>query len=198
MESMEVRILSGVPIMYNKPINILPSLKAGYYQFYDPEHPLAYSNGCVYVHRHIASIKQGSWLTSEQHVHHIDGNVLNNDADNLEVLSSTEHAQKHKGKFNYRVYKCALCDKECTTYVGMTVGKYCSTKCASDFLVKNKTLTKELLEYLMPTHSWKELGNIFGYSDVGIKKRAASLGCDMLLAKNKRTVRSLTEKIGVS
>lgn len=36
--------------MYNKEIKILPSLKNGYQQFYDAQHPLAYSNGCYYVH----------------------------------------------------------------------------------------------------------------------------------------------------
>ena len=34
-------------------------------------------------------------MTSSDVVHHKDGNILNNDPDNLEIMSRTEHARMH-------------------------------------------------------------------------------------------------------
>jgi hypothetical protein len=170
---------------YSKNINLLPSKKAGYYQFYDSTHPLAYSNGCVYYHRHVASLKLGRWITTEEHVHHIDGNPLNNDPANLEVLTPSEHHKLHKGSVEALEDTCSICGK---TYVTTRVHqKYCSYACADLGQVKNRSITKEALESLMPYSSWRSLGIKFGYSDSGIKKRAIALGCNMSLAKNTRT-----------
>lgn len=67
----------------------------GYCFFMWASHPLADSQGRVLHHRFVASLKIGRWVTSDEHVHHIDGNKLNNTPDNLEVLSSREHAKLH-------------------------------------------------------------------------------------------------------
>ena len=75
---------------------------SGYYYFYDPRHPLANKTGTVYFHRHVASIMIGHWLKKDEHVHHLDGNKLNNDPNNLEILSPKEHGliewEKRYGK----------------------------------------------------------------------------------------------------
>ena len=47
------------------------------------------------VHRVIAEWKFGRALTSKEHVHHNDGNKLNNHPDNLEVMSASDHARHH-------------------------------------------------------------------------------------------------------
>lgn len=122
---------------------------------------------------HIASIKVGRWLSTDEHVHHIDGNKLNNDIDNLEVLSCSEHAKRHKGETPEAI--CIVCG---TSFKAIgKVNKYCSYNCANSGAVKNKTITKELLDSLIPNNSWVALGKMFEYSDVGIKKRAKALGC---------------------
>jgi hypothetical protein len=77
-----------------------------------PEHP-AYKGGTyidadgyrrTYVgdgkyereHRRIAESKIGRKLTGEEQVHHKDKNRLNNDPDNLEVLTAEEHYELHE------------------------------------------------------------------------------------------------------
>lgn len=179
--------------MYDKEIRILNGLKTGYYQFRDHNHPLAYKDGSVHYHRHVASISVGRWLNSDEHVHHIDGNKLNNNTSNLEVLSNTEHSKKHNPTGEYTSedrsiaeYTCVTCNIVFHPLRASKTKQYCSDKCFKQSLVKNKEITKELLEELIPTTSWVALGEMFGYSDVGIKKkRAKALGCDIAKAKHR-------------
>jgi len=49
----------------------------------------------VYEHRHVASITLGRPLSSDEEVHHIDGDGWNNHPDNLEVVSRKVHASRH-------------------------------------------------------------------------------------------------------
>lgn len=158
----------------------------GYQYFTDYNHPLAIGNsGKVYYHRHVASIKYGHWLTSDEHVHHIDGIKTNNIPTNLEVLSNVEHGLLHSGG---PVYKpCLYCNKEFGSRPSDNQ-KFCSIACCNLHKVKNSNITKEYLNVLIPEHSWVSLGRLFGYSDNGIKKRAKSLGCD--LTKIKTACRS--------
>jgi hypothetical protein len=98
---------------YNKEIRICSKLSCGYQYFCDNKCPIANANGYVYYHRYIAPVKLGRWLKSEEHVHHIDRNKLNNDPNNLMILNSSEHAALESylrcgdEKFNY----CILCGK---------------------------------------------------------------------------------------
>lgn len=47
------------------------------------------------VHRHIMEVFLGRKLTRNEIVHHKDGNPLNNDISNLELLSRSEHSRYH-------------------------------------------------------------------------------------------------------
>lgn len=155
----------------------------GYAYFLDDKHPLRVGNsGKVYLHRHVASIKLGRWLTTNEHVHHVNGLKTDNSEENLEVLSNSAHHTRHFN--NLKEYKCPTCGELFKTKES-NEAKYCSTKCAAKSRIKNIDLTKEILEELIPTMSWVALGKLFGYSDNGIKKRAVSLGCDIVSLKNK-------------
>lgn len=172
--------------MYNKEITLLKGLKCGYLQFRDHSHPLAYSDGSVYYHRHLASLSMGRWLETRDHVHHRDENKLNNTVSNLQVLTASEHAKIHNPTTEFgpdsrclEEYVCINCGNIFHPLYASIVKKYCSDLCSHQSRIRNKELTKELLDELIPLHTWGALGLMFDYSDVGIRKRAKALGCNI-------------------
>jgi len=67
----------------------------GYRHFYLPHHPDSIKNYYP-EHRLVMEIKLGRILTKKEKVHHIDGNPLNNDIDNLRLFpSQNAHAKYH-------------------------------------------------------------------------------------------------------
>lgn len=51
-------------------------------------------------------------LKPNQDVHHIDGNPLNNDVSNLEVVEHGEHQKMHATKYFDKLISCDVCGKE--------------------------------------------------------------------------------------
>lgn len=49
----------------------------------------------IFEHRHIMEVFLGRKLLVTEHVHHKDGNKLNNNIDNLEVMSPSDHHREH-------------------------------------------------------------------------------------------------------
>ena len=62
----------------------------------------------VRAHRWIMEQKLGRKLAPNEHVHHIDGNPLNNDLSNLEMLSANQHLRMHKQIYSDEKI-CVLC-----------------------------------------------------------------------------------------
>lgn len=60
------------------------------------DHPHADVRGYAYEHRLIAEAAIGRALTSNEVVHHIDGNKSNNAPENLQVVTATEHCFEHR------------------------------------------------------------------------------------------------------
>ena len=52
--------------------------------------------GCIFVHRLIASIRYGGKIPSKLHVNHIDGDTENNQEDNLEIVTHKENSAHAK------------------------------------------------------------------------------------------------------
>lgn len=86
-------------------------IHCGYYWIYLPSHPLATKDGYIREHRLIAEqylltnensieIDGQKYLSPKYEVHHKDLNKLNNDPNNLEILTKSEHQKKHQQIIN--------------------------------------------------------------------------------------------------
>lgn len=75
----------------------------GYISVYAREHPLANVKGYVLEHRLAAAEKWGVQAIKGKHVHHKDGNIQNNDIENLEILTISEHTVLHNGETKVRM-----------------------------------------------------------------------------------------------
>lgn len=67
-----------------------------YARAYVPEHPAAAKcRGFVHLHRVIMENKLGRILEHDEVVHHIDGNGKNNNEENLQLMTRSEHQSLH-------------------------------------------------------------------------------------------------------
>ncbi len=70
----------------------------GYILVYCPTHPSAKSSGHIYEHRYVMEKHLKRFLSSSEHVHHINGIKDDNRVENLEIIDHSEHAKKHYKK----------------------------------------------------------------------------------------------------
>lgn len=75
----------------------------GYIRTYCPDHPKAYSGMYVLEHRLVMEKYLGRYLEDSEIVHHIDENKLNNDINNLVIMTAGEHISLHKRKTLRRI-----------------------------------------------------------------------------------------------
>jgi hypothetical protein len=76
---------------------ILSTCKGGGYRYCrtEPPHPKRNAKGLYPLHRVLAENKIGRLLRDDEDVHHRDGNKLNDDTENLEVVTHASHAAAH-------------------------------------------------------------------------------------------------------
>lgn len=65
----------------------------GYVKVLAPNHPFADEHGHVLKHRLVMEQYLGKYLKPEEHIHHKDGNKLNNDISNLELINRSKHSK---------------------------------------------------------------------------------------------------------
>ena len=158
---------------YNKKIKVNYCKSIGYCYFYDPEHPLNTKTGWIYYHRHVASLKIGRWLTSKEVVHHIDGNIFNNDPSNLQVVTQSEHNLIHKPAPPRKSMTCSVCGRDLVSkdYYATFCSALCSQKAQRRF-----EISKEELEKLVWEKPSIEVAKMFGVTDKAIEKRCKKYG----------------------
>jgi hypothetical protein len=69
---------------------------AGYVEVLRPGHPMA-SRNYVYEHRLVMAEHIGRTLEPNEHVHHRNGDKLDNRIENLELVTNSEHGALHNG-----------------------------------------------------------------------------------------------------
>ena len=156
-------------ITWDRPLDLKVDKTLGYVYFMDRSHPLANGQGKVYYHRHVASMMLGRWLTSDEHVHHVDEDRGNNDPCNLEVLTQEQHGREHRPPPTPR--KCPVCGNEFVS----SQNKYCSSTCGYQAR-KQFDPSKEELERLVWEMPATKVAEHYGVSPSAIQKRCARLG----------------------
>lgn len=69
-------------------------MQNGYIKVFTPKHPNAV-NGSVFEHRLVAEKMLGRYLKSDEVVHHLNGDKLDNSPKNLEVHNRRDHFHQH-------------------------------------------------------------------------------------------------------
>lgn len=144
---------------------------------YAPNHYLANSAGKVYEHTYVMCEAIGRPLNGDECVHHIDRNRTNNNFNNLQLMTRSEHARLHQIEDHGVVYVDSQCPV-CTTKFETTLGnrrKYCSQICAKKASRKFE-VSREDLELLVWSKPTTEVAKMLGVSDVAVAKRCRKLG----------------------
>lgn len=152
--------------------------KNGYVFIYMPEHPKAFSNGCVYEHILIAEKILGRYLNEKEIVHHKDKKRFNNNPDNLMIFrTDSDHARFHKtgiailqvdgtyiSPIKESITRCINCGKE--IYRTSTRCNDCSN------IARRKANRPSLFELQnnLKNMTYSDMGRKYGVSSTTIKR----------------------------
>lgn len=128
--------------------------------------------------RFLMEHKIGRFLDDDEEVHHIDQDRDNNEIDNLEILTKTEHLLAHGRRCNPLDKMCETCG---STYTSRWPGKagdrqrFCSPECSQKSRRKFEVGSEDLksLVEILPLVA---VGKLLGVSDTAIRKRCKILG----------------------
>lgn len=90
------------------------------------------------LHRRIIESHLGRPLLANEMVHHIDGNGLNNDISNLQIVTPKEHSRIHLQK-HAETWLCATCGKPFTPHkTKRGRKKNCSPECFREYQKRSR------------------------------------------------------------
>jgi hypothetical protein len=149
-----------------------PNPANGYLQFWEPSHPLASTNGMVFLARHIASQMTGEWMTTNQVVIHLDGNHQNCSPENLKTITRGELVKSWPSHQAQRIcLVCANpdCRKDFHVIPSDADRRFCSPECACEMTRRFHVDPREMAQLVweMPT---SHIAQEYGVSDVAIAK----------------------------
>jgi len=107
----------------------------GYWCILRPRHKFAMKNGYIKEHRYFMELDLGRYLDPKEVVHHIDGNVKNNDSNNLILFKNNgEHLSKTLVRDMSNRF-CLLC-KSTTTYFRKDKNEFCWFRYKDGFICR--------------------------------------------------------------
>lgn len=145
-------------------------MRNGYWTVKVPDHPGCETHGSYkgweYEHRYVMEVALGRLLESDEVVHHINGDKLDNRLENLAVMTRSEHTLLHSGM--EAGARCERCGKVITK--GARLCSDCARESesvmprpADDRLVMSVAL--DVME-----HGYRSVARKFGISDNGLRK----------------------------
>ena len=150
--------------------------------FYDHGYIRYYDGTKVMLREHQRVAMAAYGIPNGFHVHHIDSNRLNNRADNLAVLSASEHMRvtASEPRAERITINCSTCGKpfQSTAYrVEKRNKTYCSEPCM--YIGKRKferPSSQYLAELITEVNNWSALGRMFKVTDNTVRDWARSYG----------------------
>lgn len=125
--------------------------------------------------RKIVSEHIGRKLKSSEAVHHIDGDITNNDFSNLELMSISEHTTFHHKSKGFVALRrnCKNCGKEIIRgkyKIDRVKNAFCSPKCSDEHraIRPSKIQLMRLMEE--KDNNMSAIGRIFGVSCSAVRK----------------------------
>ena len=146
------------------------------------ERMCAHTNTFIQEHRLVAEQIVGRQLYPQEVVHHIDGNTLNNNVENLQVFAShSDHTKFHNGIDVYEkdnvwyaienpIIVCKTCGKPFRlVYKDQT---FCSRQCANESMVQTSASLESIQQMLFDAQgNISAVGNALGVSGNAIANR---------------------------
>lgn len=139
-------------------------------------------------HRIIMESILGRSLSSKEYVHHKDGDGLNNEPSNLELMSARDHQRHHLMGLKWDIDAALLLREAGASFVeiGSKVGV--SGNCVQVAFKRRGLPTKDLrcgknkwdvtaaIEMFLRTRNLSEIGRVFGVSTSSVKKAFVKRG----------------------
>lgn len=149
--------------------------------------------GQHYEHRLVAERAFGA-IPPGHVVRHRNDDRTDNRAENLHILSRSEHGLAVFGHEPAQTYTCATCGGEFKAVRqrierSLTGDLYCSPACRQ--FAQRKVVrpsADELRQLMTDIGNWTALGQLFGVSDNAVRKWAKGYGLDLALCDGRRKI----------